>query len=55
MLGLVLTFTVFWQCIFGSIEVSLAMAVVMLGIVAGLVSGVVNYMTISAAAQRGND
>lgn len=54
-LGLVITFAVFWQRIFGSIEVSLAMAVAILGVVAGLVSGVVNYMTISAAAQRGSD
>ena len=54
-LGLVITFAVFWQRIFGSIDVSLAMAVAILGVVAGLVSGVVNYMTISAAAQRGSD
>jgi hypothetical protein len=54
-LGLVITFAVFWQRIFGTIEVSLAMAVVILGVIAGLVSGVVNYMTISAAAQRGSE
>jgi hypothetical protein len=52
-LGLVVTFAVFWQRMFGSIEVSLATAVLTLGVVAGLVSGVVNYMTISAAALRG--
>lgn len=51
-LGLCVTFAVLWQRIFGSIEVSLLVAVALLGILAGVVSGIVNYMTIKAAAVR---
>jgi hypothetical protein len=48
-LGVVVTFAVFWQRIFGTISVSLVPAVIILGIVAGLVSAMVNYMTVRAA------
>lgn len=52
--GAVVAGAVVWQRAFGSIEVSLATAVVLLGIVAGLVSAIVNYMTISAIVEDRN-
>lgn len=52
-LGVVVTFAVLWQRVFGSIQVPLSAAVVILGLVAGLVSAAVNYMTIRAAVARG--
>lgn len=52
-LGLLVTFAVFWQRIFGSIMVPLAAAVAILAIVAGLFAAIVNYMTIRAAVERG--
>ena len=51
-LGVIITFAVLWQRILGSIEVSLAAAVIILGLVAGVVSAMVNYMTIRAAIAR---
>lgn len=51
-LGVVITFAVIWQRIFGSILVSLPAAVLILGLVAGLVAAMVNYMTIRAATIR---
>jgi len=48
-LGVIITFAVFWQRIFGSILVSLPVAVIILGFVAGVVSALVNYMTIRAS------
>jgi hypothetical protein len=51
-LGVVVTFAVLWQRIFGSILVSLPAAVLILGLVAGVVSAIVNYMTIRAAMAR---
>lgn len=51
-LGVVVTFAVIWQRVFGSVVVSLASAVVILGVIAGLVAAMVNYMTIRAATAR---
>lgn len=51
-LGVVVTFAVPWQLMFGSIVVPLAAAVLILGLVAGLVAAMVNYMTIRAAVAR---
>lgn len=48
-LGVIVTFAVLWQRIFGSILVPVAAAVVILGLVAGVVSAMVNYMTIRAS------
>jgi hypothetical protein len=48
-LGVVITFAVLWQRIFGSIQVPVVAAVMILGLVAGAVSAIVNYMTIRAA------
>jgi len=48
-LGVIVTFAVFWQRIFGSILVSLPVAVIILGLLAGIVSALVNYMTIRAS------
>ncbi len=45
--GLVVAGAVMWQRLMGTIDVSLATAVVFLGIVAGVVSAIINYMTIS--------
>jgi hypothetical protein len=49
-LGVIITFAVIWQRLFGSISVPLAAAVLILGLVAGVVAAMVNYMTIRAAA-----
>ena len=51
-LGVIVTFAVIWQRVFGSIFVSLTSAVVILGVIAGLVAAMVNYMTIRAATAR---
>lgn len=51
-LGLVVTFAVLWQRIFGSITVSLPLAIVILGLVAGAAAAIVNFMTIRAATAR---
>jgi hypothetical protein len=51
-LGVIVTFAVLWQRIFGSILVPLAAAVLILSLVAGLVAAMVNYMTIRAAVAR---
>jgi hypothetical protein len=51
-LGVIITFAVLWQRVFGSVSVSLTAAVLILGLVAGLVAAMVNYMTIRAAAAR---
>jgi hypothetical protein len=51
-LGVVITFAVLWQRLFGSILVSVPTGVVILGVVAGIVSAIVNYMTIRAAVAR---
>jgi hypothetical protein len=51
-LGVVVTFAVFWQRIFGSIVVSLPVAVVILALVAGVASAAVNYLTIRASMER---
>lgn len=52
-LGVIVTFAVLWQRMFGSIVVPLGAAVVILGLVAGVVAAMVNYMTIRAAVARG--
>ena len=49
--GAVVAGAVMWQRVVGTIEVSVATAVLLLGIVAGLVAAVVNYMTISAVVE----
>jgi hypothetical protein len=49
--GTVVAAAVVWQRAVGTVEVSLATAVVFLGIVAGLVAAMVNYMTISAIVE----
>jgi hypothetical protein len=49
-LGVIVTFAVLWQRLFGSMLVSLPVGVLILGLVAGLVAAVVNYMTIKATA-----
>jgi len=51
-LGMAITFAVLWQRIFGSLIVSLPVAVVILGLVAGAAAAIVNYMTIRAATAR---
>jgi hypothetical protein len=51
-LGVIVTFAVLWQRIFGSITVPLAAAVLILGLVAGVVSALVNYMTIRASLEQ---
>ena len=51
-LGVIITFAVLWQRVFGSILVPLGAAVVILGLIAGLVAAMVNYMTIRAAVAR---
>lgn len=51
-LGVVVTFAVLWQRIFGSITVPLAVAVILLGLIAGVVSAIVAYMTIRASVER---
>lgn len=50
--GVVVTFAVIWQRFFGSILVSLPVAVVILAVVAGVVAAAVNYMTIRTALIR---
>lgn len=51
--GAIVAGAVMWQRLVGTVEVSLAGAVLILGVAAGIVSAVVNYMTISAVAVRG--
>jgi len=48
-LGILVTFAVFWQRLFGSIFVSLPVAVLILAVLAGVVAFMVNYMTARAA------
>lgn len=50
-LGVIVTFAVLWQRIFGSILVSLPVAVILLGLIAGVVSALVNLMTIRASVR----
>lgn len=52
-LGVIVTFAVLWQRIFGSILVSLPVGVVLLGLLAGMVAATVNFMTIRASMSRG--
>ena len=51
-LGIIITFAVLWQRMFGSILVPLWAAVLILGLVAGVVSALVNYMTIMESHRR---
>lgn len=51
-LGIIITFAVLWQRIFGSILVPLSAAVLILGLVAGIVSALVNYLTIMESHRR---
>ncbi len=51
-LGVVITFAVLWQRVFGSILVPLATAVVILGLLAGIVAAAMNYMTIQESHRR---
>lgn len=50
--GVVTALAVLWQRWFGSIEVSLGVALVMIGLIGGLVAAVVEYLTIHACQQR---
>lgn len=50
--GVVTALAVLWQRWFGSIEVSLSLALLMIGLIAGLVAGVVEYLTIHACQER---
>ena len=47
--GLIVSGAVVWQRVMGTVQVSLAAAVIILGIVAGLVTVMVNIMTIRAS------
>jgi hypothetical protein len=51
-LGVIVTFAVLWQRIFGSVLAPFWLGIVLLGLIAGVISAVVNYMTISAIARR---
>lgn len=51
-LGVAVTFAVFWQRIFGSVIVPFWLGITILGLIAGVVAGVVNYMTLHAAAAK---
>jgi len=51
-LGVIVTFAVLWQRVFGSVLVPFWLGIVLLGLIAGVISAVVNYMTISAVAVR---
>lgn len=50
--GVVTALAVMWQRLFGSIDVSLGVALVMIGVIAGLVAGAVEYLTIHACQER---
>ena len=50
--GLIVAGAVVWQRSMGTVEVSLATAVIVLGVIAGIVGGLVNYMTIHASLLR---
>ena len=50
--GLIVGAAVAWQRLVGSVDVSLAAAVIILGVIAGLVGSLVNYMTIHATLLR---
>lgn len=50
--GLVVTAAVIWQRLFGTITVSLTLAVVVLACISGIVSAGVNYATIRSALVR---
>lgn len=52
-LGVIVTFAVLWQRVFGSLLVSHTVGVVILGLVAGVVAATVNYMTIRASLIHG--
>ena len=47
--GLIVSAAVVWQRVMGTVQVSLAMAVVILALIAGLVTVMVNVMTIRAS------
>lgn len=47
--GAVVTLAIVWQRAAGTLEVSVATAVVLLGIIAGLVAAAVNYLTLTAS------
>jgi hypothetical protein len=49
--GIVVAAAVVWQRMFGTLMVSVSVAVVLLGLIAGLVAAVVNYMTSVASLE----
>ena len=49
--GALVAGAVVWQRVVGSVEVSVATAVIVLGLVAGLVATLVNYQTLSAVVE----
>lgn len=50
--GVVTALAVLWQRYFGSIEVSLLLALIMVGVIAGIISTIVEYLTIKACIVR---
>lgn len=50
--GTLVAAAVVWQRVLGTVDVSVATAVLMLATVAGIVAGLVNYMTISEVVER---
>lgn len=51
-LGVIVTFAVLWQRVFGSVLVPFWLGIVLLGLIAGVISAIVNYMTIQACAPQ---
>ena len=49
--GALVAGAVVWQRVAGTVEVSVATAVIVLGVVAGLVATIVNYQTLSAVVE----
>lgn len=50
--GTLVAAAVVWQRLVGTVDVSVATAVLLLAVVAGIVAGLVNYMTISEVVER---
>lgn len=50
--GTLVAAAVVWQRVVGTVDVSVATAVLLLAVVAGIVAGLVNYMTISEVVER---
>lgn len=50
--GTLVAAAVVWQRVVGTVDVSVATAVLLLAVMAGIVAGLVNYMTISEVVER---